>query len=390
MGEEKEKNLAVMIVAGESSGDLHAGRLCRRLRESAPDLELFGMGGEEMASAGVELVERISPAAVVGFWEAFKSLARHRRIFRSLLRELDRRRPRAVILVDYPGFNLRLARAVHGRGVKVIYYITPQVWAWGRRRVEKLRKYVDRLLVIFRFERDFFADHGLEADFVGHPILDGIDAGRTAGPARSRLETGSGPVIALLPGSRHSEIDRLLPLLADTAGIISRSHPRAEFLLPLASPELKGRAEEILSGRRLPIRLLSGRAREVLAASDLALAASGTVTLEAAYFTVPVIVVYRLSILSWLIARSLIKIPYISLVNVILGEEAVPEFIQFRARPPLVAAAAERYLAPGPDRDRLVESLKTARDRLGGPGAADRAARIILKTVIPGSTGVDR
>ncbi len=380
----------VMVLAGESSGDLHAGRLCRRLRELRPEIELFGMGGEKMAEAGVSLVHRISPGSIVGFWEAFKSLRHYRRVFHSLLGELDRRRPAAVVLIDYPGFNLRFARVARRRGVRVLYYITPQVWAWGRRRIKRIRADVDKLLVVFRFEKEFFARHGLDAEFVGHPILDGLDRELTPDSAAAALGVVRRPAIALLPGSRRSEIGRLLPILADAAGIIARAHPGAEFLLPLADPELKQQVEEILAGRRLTVRVIEGRAREALAASSLALAASGTVTLEAALLKTPVVVVYRLSILSWLIARALIKIPYISLVNVILGRPAVPEFVQFRARPRLIAAAAEDYLSPGRERDRMLESLAAVRERLGGPGAAARAARIILENLAPDGVAVDR
>jgi len=375
------ESVSLMVLAGESSGDVHGGRLCRCLRERAPGLRFFGMGGEEMAAAKVELIHRITPAAVIGFWEAFKSLGRYRRIFRRLIGEMERRRPAAVILIDYPGFNLRFARAAHRRGIKVIYYITPQVWAWGRGRIKSLRRYVDKPLVVFQFEKEFFRSHGLEADFVGHPVLDGIKRDLTPEISRRALGVRGEPVIGLLPGSRQSEINRLLPLLLRSAAIIRRSHPGADFVLPLASAELKPSVDAILAELQVPVQVVNGRSQEVLAASDLVIAASGTVTLEAAFFLTPVIVVYKLSILSWLIARALIKIPYIGLINIILGRQAVPEFVQFRARPGLVAAAAEKFLSEGKERSEIKESLETARRSLGGPGATERAARIILEAI---------
>ena len=375
------RKLNLLVIAGEPSGDLHGAALCRELSRIRPGLSLRGMGGEKMAAAGVELIQEISGTGVVGFWEVYKNLGRYRRIFKKMTAELDRHRPDGVILIDYPGFNIRFARQARRRGVKVIYYISPQVWAWGAGRVRRLEKYVDKMLVIFAFEKEFYRESSLPVEFVGHPLADGFSPVEDRQSAQAALKAEGRPLIGLLPGSRVSELEKLLPLLVDTAALIRRELPAAEFIMPLAADSQEHLARSYLSGLSFPIRLETGRSGEVLAAADLVIAASGTVTLEAAAAGVPLIVVYKTSLFSWILGRFLIKVPYISLVNLVQREEVVPEYIQFQATPDRVARRALRLLSQTGEREKMVRSLGEVRRKLGLPGAARRAAAAVLETL---------
>lgn len=371
----------IMIVAGEPSGDIHGGRLCRELKDLSGGLKLFGMGGERMEAAGVELVQPIGKTGVVGFWEVYKDIGRYRKIFNRLVRIMDERRPRAVILIDYPGFNLRFARQAHRRGIKVIYYISPQLWAWGKRRIKKVQRYVDLMVVIFGFEKDFYRGYGVDAVWVGHPLAGTIDRSLDRGAARKTLETNGSPVIGLLPGSRKSEIEKILPVLLAAAARIRDDFPRAEFFLPIAAAELRPLAESLLESSPVPVRTGDGTGLEIIAAADLLLAASGTVTLEAALYATPLLIVYRLSFLSWLFARLMIRIPHIGLVNIVAGREVVPEFIQHGARPERIAREAREILTRPEVRERMIRELRSVAGALGAPGSSRRAAEAIREAI---------
>ena len=378
-----------MIIAGEASGDLHGAALCRELFKLHPDLSIYGMGGEKMKDSGVELIQEIERTGVVGFWEVYKDLGHYRRIFKNMEKELERRHPDGVILIDYPGFNIRFARQAHRRGIKVIYYISPQVWAWGAGRVRKLEKYVDKMLVIFDFEKDFYRSSSLPVEFVGHPLVDNFPVELDRDSARTGLKLKDHPLIGLLPGSRASEQEKLLPLLVETAAMIRQELPSAEFVIPLASSSLEKSARPYLSELSFPIRLQLGQSREVLAAADLVIAASGTVTLEAAASATPLIVVYKISLFSWLLARLLIKVPYISLVNLVGGGEIVPEYIQFQATPDRVARRALRLLSRPEEREKMIKRLSEVRRKLGPPGASRRAAAAVLAMLNPLAASVE-
>jgi lipid-A-disaccharide synthase len=369
---------SIMVLAGEPSGDLHGANLCREILRLSPGTRLFGMGGKRMASAGVEIVQGIEETGVVGFWEVFKNLKRFRSIFRRLLGILEERRPSAVVLIDYPGFNLRFACAAHARGRTVIYYISPQVWAWGVRRVRKLKECVDKLVVIFEFEKEFFRPYALDAEFVGHPLLDALGSVPGKEEARRRLNLSGSPVIALLPGSRPAELDRHLPLLLESGELIRKRFPGVVFAVSLASSALLPAAEAHLKRSGLGAMIVRGQNQTVLAAADLALVTSGTATLEAAVLGTPMIIVYRLAFFSWLIARSLIKIPYIGLANVVYGKKIVPEYVQFDARPERIARRALTILENPSLRGAMASRLKAVREKLGTPGASERAARAVL------------
>jgi len=373
-------NNNIMILAGEPSGDIHGGHLCREIQKLSPGIQLFGMGGPEMEDAGVELIHRIGNTGVIGFWEVYKEIGKYWKIFKKMVAVMEERRPDAVILIDYPGFNIRFARKADRLGIKVYYYISPQLWAWGQWRIKKIRRSVDKMLVIFPFEKEFYNSHGIEAEFVGHPLIGTLNPDLKKEECQKLLGITSSPVIGLLPGSRKGEIEKILPILIKTAEIIRAKLPESDFILPIASTELRPLIEDQLKHTPVKIKTREGRGEEIIAASDLLILASGTVTLEASLFLTPMIIVYRISFFSWIMGRILLKIPYIGLVNIVRGKKIVPEFIQHQARPEKIAEAGVDIITQPGNRERMIGELKIVRDKLGHPGAASRAASIIINS----------
>jgi len=374
-------NANIMILAGEPSGDIHGGHLCRELKNISPGIQLFGMGGPKMEEAGFEVVHRIGDTGVVGFWEVYKELGKYWKIFKKMVAVMEERRPDAVILIDYPGFNIRFARKAHQLGIKVYYYISPQLWAWGQWRIKKIRRYVDKMLVIFPFEKEFYNSHGIEAEFIGHPLIGTLNLDLSKEECQKHLGITSSPVIGLLPGSRRGEIEKILPILIETAKILQEKIPEAKFILPIASIELRPLIEDKLKQTSVKIRTREGSGKEIIVASDLLILASGTVTLEASVYLTPMIIVYKISFFSWLMGKILIKIPFIGLVNIVRGQKIIPEFIQYQARPEAVAQAGLEILTQPEIRERMIGELKIVRDKLGRPGAATRAAAVITNSL---------
>jgi len=374
-------NANIMILAGEPSGDIHGGHLCRELKNISPGIQLFGMGGPKMEEAGFEVVHRIGDTGVVGFWEVYKELGKYWKIFKKMVAVMEERRPDAVILIDYPGFNIRFARKAHQLGIKVYYYISPQLWAWGQWRIKKIRRYVDKMLVIFPFEKEFYNSHGIEAEFIGHPLIGTLNLDLSKEECQKHLGITSSPVIGLLPGSRRGEIEKILPILIETAKILQEKIPEAKFILPIASIELRPLIEDKLKQTSVKIRTREGSGKEIIVASDLLILASGTVTLEASVYLTPMIIVYKISFFSWLMGKILIKIPFIGLVNIVRGQKIIPEFIQYQARPEAVAQAGLEILTQPKIRERMIGELKIVRDKLGRPGAATRAAAVITNSL---------
>ncbi|OQW96632.1 MAG: lipid-A-disaccharide synthase [Verrucomicrobia bacterium A1] len=370
---------SVLVIAGEVSGDLHAGALAAALRAQGADLALWGIGGDRLRAEGAELLYDVRQTAVMGFVEVLRHLGFLRRVFRHVLGEVDRRRPSVAILVDYPGFNLRLAPELRKRGVKVVYYVCPQVWAWHRSRIGSMARTIDRLAVIFPFEVDAFRDTGLRVDYVGHPLVDETAAALRAPPAALPWR-GAGPRIALLPGSRRQEIRRILPALAGAAGEIARRHPDASFLLAAPSEPVADIARGVLAGRpgadRIPI--VTGVTREVLRQARAAWVASGTATMEACLMGCPQAVVYRTHPLSYRIGKALIRVPHIGMVNLVAGRGICPELIQHEATPGWLAEAVDPLLGDTPQRAAMLAGYAEVRAKLGGGGAAERAAAIVL------------
>jgi lipid-A-disaccharide synthase len=370
----------VLLVAGEASGDLHGATLARALAALAPGIALAGMGGPHMAAAGVRIMHGIDRAAVVGGTEVLGRLPALWRIFRDLVRCLRERRPRALVLIDFPEFNMRLARRARQLSIPVVYFIPPQVWAWRRGRLRTMARDVSRVLAVFSFEVGLYREAGVPVDFVGHPLLDVLPAFDREG-ARAGLATPTETLIGLLPGSRIEEVRRHLPVLLGAGLRILRRVPQARFVLPLAPTIPSALVERPLQAAgALGVHVLRGESHRVMAAADLLLVASGTATLEAACYGTPMVVLYRLSALSYALARVVVRgIPGISLPNIVAGHVAVPELIQGQATPARLARAALGLLQSDAARAAQRRELRDVRARLGPTGAAERAARAVLQ-----------
>lgn len=365
----------LLVVAGEASGDLHGARLVSELRRLVPGLVTFGLGGDELQAAGLQSVAHSSEVAVVGITEVLRVLPRIREVFAALLGEVDRRRPEVAVLIDFPDFNLRLAKELEKRGLRVIYYISPQVWAWRKGRVRTISRLVDRMLVLFPFEVDFYRSHDVDVVHVGHPLVDEVPELPSAWDQFDNGGEPDGPFrIALLPGSRLSEVEALLPTMLESVRRLAEELPIEVRLIraPTVPREL---LEEQIELSGLPVRIVSEDRFAAVADSHLALCASGTATLEVGLLRTPMIVLYRLGFWTYSVARMLVRLPNISLVNLVLGRRVVPELIQGAANPDRIAAEAERVLLDENVRREMRAGLAGLRARLGEGGASGRAAR---------------
>jgi lipid-A-disaccharide synthase len=375
-----------MIVAGEASGDKHGAKLVSALRGIEPDLqfEFFGSGGEEMRAAGVETLVDIREVAIMGLIEVSRALPRFLQVFRRLRRAALERNPALVVLIDWPEFNLRLAKKLNNDKHRVIYYISPQVWAWRSYRINAIKRFVEKMLVILPFEKDYFERNGVEVDYVGHPLLDSVKVTATRNEFCSRYRFDSAkPLVALLPGSRHSEIKYILPPMIEAAQLLSRSHPELQFALPLArtlSPEeIEPKAASPKEGLIENLRLIENDTYNALSAADLAVVASGTATLETAIIGTPLIIVYRASTLNWRLFRPLINVPFVGMPNLIAGREIAPELLQDDMNPENLVKQITEML-DDPDRLlRLRADLAEVRVALGAANASERAAHKIAE-----------
>jgi lipid-A-disaccharide synthase len=359
----------LLVVAGEASGDLHGARLLAELRKMVPDLECFGLGGDELRGEGLRSVAHSREIAVVGFSEALKVVGKARRILRALLLETDRRRPAAAVLIDSPGFNLHLARRLRSRGVPVIYYVSPQIWAWRRGRIRSIARRVNKMLVLFGFEVELYRRHGVPVRHVGHPLVDEVPRfdhvldGATERTAR----------VALLPGSRESEVRALLGVMIEALERIQRERP-LEVVLIEAPTLPPGLLDELLASTTLRLERIRERRLAALADCHLALCASGTATLEVGLIGTPMIVLYRVSLITSLLGRALLRVPYIALVNLVLGREVAPELVQGDVEPARIRGMVERLLDDRASLREMRRALLPLRERLGEAGASRRAA----------------
>jgi lipid-A-disaccharide synthase len=381
--------MRLLLSCGEPSGDLYAGELVRELRLRQPDLEVFGLGGDRMASQGAELLAHVRDLAVVGLLEVVAHLRSLRRVFDRVLSEVELRRPDVAVLVDYPDFNLRLARQLRQRGVPVVYYVSPQVWAWRRGRLDSIRKTVDHMLVIFPFEEALYREADVPVTFVGHPLVDLVRApANTAAFLESLGLDPKRPVVALLPGSRPKEIGHNLPPVLGAVERLAAQRPDLQFPLALA-PALDPVAVANAVGS-LPVRVVANQTQGVLASCTVAVVASGTATVEAALLGAPMVVVYRLAPLTYLLGRRLVKVPHFAMANLIAGERVVPEVIQRELTPERVAAEVRALLDDPGRRQRMREGLAEVRRRLGKPGASARAAEAVLDVATHSKKTLDR
>ena len=381
------RSTLVMIVAGEASGDQHAAGLVKEVLARDPAVRFCGMAGPEMRAAGVEPLVDATHVGVVGIAEVVRHLPRIRAAFETLARAMESRRPDLLVPVDFPDFNLRLAARGKRLGIPVLYFVSPQVWAWRSGRIRTIAKRVDRMMVLFRFEEEIYRDAGIPVDWVGHPLADRPHGRLTREEARRRLGVASDvPAIALLPGSREAEVRRILPVLLDASAILAGRLGGAEFLVALGATLDRARVGRMCVGR--PVRIVEGDLEGVLAASDAAAVASGTATLETALAGTPMVIVYRVSPLTAFIGRRLIRIRDIGLANLVAGRRVASELVQEDCRPERVASELMRLLDPEQGRSARA-GLAEVRSRLGEPGAFGRAASVVLE-MIERASSLDR
>jgi lipid-A-disaccharide synthase len=375
-------NGELMVVAGEASGDLHAADVLAEIRRRRPDLRAFGMGGSRLQAAGLERLFDAREISVMGIAEVLPRLPRIWRVFRALVRAARERRPAAALLVDVPDFNLRLARKLRGLGVPVVFYVSPTVWAWRRGRVRQIARDVDRMLCILPFEVEFYREHGVRARYVGNPVVEQVPQPDTPEAFRRALGLdASRPTLALLPGSRPSELQRLLPPMVESAALLAKERPELQLVVPVAPGLDRAPLEQAFAARGLRPTLVEGRAAEVVGASDVVVVASGTATLETALMLRPMVVVYRMSALSWVVGKLLVKVAFVSLVNLLSGRRLVPELLQSQLRPEAVAEEVRRLWVPGSARDAQLEGLRALRSRLGDGPTASRVADEVLEVL---------
>ena len=384
--------MTIYFVAGEVSADNHGAALMRSLRELDVDLNLAGRGGPEMKKIGGEkFTDWLNDAAVLGLWEVIKKYGYFRKQFRETLKEIHESKPDAVVLIDYPGFNLRLARALRNRAPaqKIIYYISPQVWAWNRGRIKKMVGFLDLVLCIFPFEADLYEKSGLRAIFVGHPMIERLRARET--------DTELDPtLIGLFPGSRTREVRKIFPVLRETAALLLRGNPGLRFEVAAVSDALAAEMSEILNQPRTSadrtdssrgelsgqdrdvIQIKVGETAAIMQRAFVGIVASGSATLEAAYFRLPFVLIYKVAWPTYLAARLVVNVKYLGMPNVLAAREVVPEFIQHRATPGAIAKSVWQLMKNPDTREGMISEFDAVIGKLGGSGASERAAQAII------------
>ena len=372
------KSKKVMMVTGEASGDLHGAHLMEAVHRIDPTIQFFGMGGEALKKAGMNLLYHNQSLSVVGITEVLLKLESIRKTLRGLKRSLDLERPDLLILIDFPDFNLRLAKFAHQRGIPVFYYISPQVWAWRPGRVKLIARWVKKMVVFFAFEVPIYEAAGVDVEWVGHPLLDVVKPSLSKDEATQQLGLDPArPILGLLPGSREQELERLFPVLLDTAHLLQQEIPGLQFVIPLAPGLTKTSVSRWMENAWVPVKLVEGQTYDVMNLSDLLIMASGTATLEAAMLGKPMVIIYKVSSLSYWIGRLLVHVKHIGLVNLVAGKGIAPELIQKDATPERIAREALRILNDPTLRQEMTESMIEVRKNLGEPGAVQRAARIV-------------
>ncbi|MDP3730728.1 MAG: lipid-A-disaccharide synthase [Candidatus Omnitrophota bacterium] len=370
---------SVLIVAGEPSGDLHASNLVKDLKALDTDLKFFGLGGLLCKEAGVDIDFDISKLAVVALVDVLMNIFTIGKVFKGILKKVDSKKCDLAILVDYPGFNLRLARELKKRNIPVIYYISPQIWAWGENRIEIIKRCVGKMLVFFRFEEDLYKKNGIDAEFVGNPLLETVKITLPKDEILKKYNLSkTKPIIALLPGSRAMEVKTLLKIMAGTAGMIAKELPGAQFVIAKYKNLPSTLYEEALKGSSPDIRISDGDAYNILSVSDFAIVASGTATLETAIIGTPFVITYRVGLVNYIAYKIVAKSKVLGLVNWIAGKVIVPEFLQYDATPEKLSRAALEIIRNDSKKSAMIAELKKVKDSLGPPGASHRAALAIL------------
>ena len=369
----------ILISAGEASGDIHAAAVTAALKKIDSAIEVFGMGGDALRAAGGEVLFDIKDHGVMGFVEVIKKLPDLFKLRSDFARVMDERKPDCLVVVDYPGFNIKLAKVAHDKGIPVVSYIAPSAWAWNKGRAKNVAKIVDKVACIFPFEYDVYKEAGAPVEFVGHPLLDIVKPAweRTEAEAWVGKQPGH-PLVLLMPGSRLMEIEKMLPNLLAGAKLLKKQLPEVQFAMPRAGTIPLELLQSKIKASGLDIKITEGHNYDLFSVADLALATSGTVTLEAALCGLPSIIVYRTSALNAFIARRVINIPNIGLPNIVAGRQILPELLQEDFTPTNVAKTAVELLAPE-RRPQLEADLAFMKSRLGEPGAVKRVAQLILR-----------
>lgn len=371
----------ILIVAGEASGDLHGSNLVRALRRYDPGITVSGIGGTHMEEAGVEILVPASEMAVVGLTEVLFRLGvilKARKKLKNLLRSVPS--PDLLILIDYPDFNIHLASLAKRWKIPVLYYISPQVWAWRKGRINKLAKRVDRMAVILPFEEGLYRKKEVDVTYVGHPLLDAIPENSNKEKAIEKLNLQkASPVIGLLPGSRREEIENLLPSMVKAVEILSSRYSHLKCVLPVAPTVSVDLVQSFISDSNVGIHISNLDIYKTLRACDLALVASGTATLETAIMGIPMIVVYRVSPITYWIGKKLVDVPYVSLANFVAGEQIVPELVQDEFNPEKLAEEAFKILEDRQEREGMIRNMNAVKNRLGEGGASGRTARMAIE-----------
>ena len=372
----------IMMAAGEPSGDKHGAHLIEALRESVPDLTVWGMGGERMARQGAEILVPMEAVTVMGFVEALAKIPAALSARRTLLKEADRQKPDLAVLIDSPGFNLGLAEKLKKRAVPVLYFICPQVWAWRKGRLKKMSRILDGVAAILPFEEQMLKDAGIDARYVGHPLVGQTDTGLTVEQANRDLGLeGNGRILGLLPGSRPGEVFRIFPVMLEAVKLLIGKIGPFEPVLALSEMVTKEDAERMIRSAGVPVEIVENKAQSVIKASHVAVAASGTVALEAALLNTPLIVVYKMSWISYRIARTLIQVPYISLVNLLADRQVVPEIIQGDLTPERIAEEVRSVWDDGDKRKAVSDGLADVRRSLGASDAGRNTADMVLELI---------
>lgn len=370
---------SVMIIAGEASGDMYGARLVEEAHRLDSSVRFFGIGGQAMRTAGVETLVDSREMAVMGFVEVVAHFGVIYRAFRLMESLLKREKPELLILIDYPGFNLRLAEKAKKAGVKVLYFITPQVWAWHASRARKIARLVDHAAVILPFEVPIFEREGLAVTFVGHPLLDMALPSMTRDEAMQQFGLKDGMrTIGLFPGSRRREIKALLPVMLQSAALLKERFGELQFILPLAPGVDRGLVDGFLADATVTVTVVEGKNYDVIQVCDLIIATSGTVTMEIALFGVPMVIIYKVAPLTYAIASRLVQVEHAGICNIIAGERVVPELIQHEAEPRRIAAETESMLNDAERYASIREKLLAVRAKLGEPGAPRRVAALAL------------
>jgi len=367
----------ILIICGEPSGELHAAALVSAIKKIDPGIRVLGVGSRLLERAGAEIIYDTAGLSVMGLFDVLKKLPKFFSLKKFILNKIAKEKFDAIIFVDFSGFNLRLAKAINN-SIPTIYYVSPQVWASRPGRIETIKRYIKKMIVLFKFEKEFYSRYGMNADFVGHPLLD------IAKPTMAKKEflaclglSDNEKTIALFPGSRKQEIKTMLPIMLETARML-KAKMEAQFIVAKPSQVDWDIYNSLIKRSNLEVKVVEGKTYDCMEAADFCLVCSGTATLETAIMQKPFVIIYKMDLLNYLLYRPQVKLPYIGMVNIVAGKKIIPEFVQFQTRPKKIAPEVLRILADQKELQKVTSDLNSARSSLGDPGAAPRAAQIIV------------